>query len=72
MSTPRFGRFSVFFPMWNEEAYIERTVAAATEVAEEPDEVALALLVVLVRAAAGPGAASSGLAGISCSCPISR
>jgi glycosyltransferase involved in cell wall biosynthesis len=26
---------SIFFPMWNEEAYIERTVAAAKEVADE-------------------------------------
>ncbi|MEK7423938.1 MAG: glycosyltransferase family 2 protein, partial [Actinomycetota bacterium] len=26
---------SIFFPMWNEEAYIERTLDAAREVAEE-------------------------------------
>ena len=35
MSAPRFGTFSVFFPMWNEEAYLLRALAAATEVGDE-------------------------------------
>ena len=35
MSTPRFGRFSVFFPMWNEEEYLQRALNAATELGEE-------------------------------------
>ncbi len=32
---PSNDTLSIFFPMWNEEAYIERTVAAAKEVADE-------------------------------------
>lgn len=35
MSAPRFGTFSVFFPMWNEEEYLHRALAAATEVGDE-------------------------------------
>ena len=35
MSAPRFGTFSVFFPMWNEEGYLHRALAAATEVGDE-------------------------------------
>ena len=35
MSTPRFGTFSVFFPMWNEEEYLHRALAAASEVGDE-------------------------------------
>ncbi|MFM9136694.1 MAG: glycosyltransferase family 2 protein, partial [Actinomycetota bacterium] len=35
MSTPRFGRFSVFFPMWNEEEYLQRAVNAAAELGDE-------------------------------------
>jgi glycosyltransferase involved in cell wall biosynthesis len=32
---PHFGMLSIFFPMWNEEAYIRRAVAAAQESCEE-------------------------------------
>ena len=35
MSTPRFGRFSVFFPMWNEEEYLQRALNAAIELGDE-------------------------------------
>jgi len=31
MAAPHFGTLSIFFPMWNEEAYIHRAVAAATD-----------------------------------------
>jgi glycosyltransferase involved in cell wall biosynthesis len=34
-AVPSNDTLSIFFPMWNEEAYIERTVAAAREVADE-------------------------------------
>ena len=30
--TPHFQKLSIFFPMWNEEEYIGRTIAAATEI----------------------------------------
>ena len=30
----RFGMLSIFFPMWNEEAYLHRAVAAAQEICE--------------------------------------
>ncbi len=32
--TPHFAKLSIFFPMWNEEDYIRRTLAAATDVCE--------------------------------------
>ena len=32
MSAARFGQLSIFFPMWNEEEYLERAVNAATEI----------------------------------------
>ncbi len=35
MSAARFGQLSIFFPMWNEEEYLERAVNAATEISEE-------------------------------------
>jgi glycosyltransferase involved in cell wall biosynthesis len=35
MSGPRFEKFSVFFPMWNEEEYLQRALNAATELGEE-------------------------------------
>jgi glycosyltransferase involved in cell wall biosynthesis len=35
MSVARFGRLSIFFPMWNEEEYLQRAVNAATEISEE-------------------------------------
>jgi glycosyltransferase involved in cell wall biosynthesis len=35
LAVPSNDTLSIFFPMWNEEAYIERTVAAAKEVADE-------------------------------------
>ena len=31
----RFEKLSIFFPMWNEEAYIHRAVLAATEICEQ-------------------------------------
>src|SRR6476661_8997937 len=31
----RFEKLSIFFPMWNEEAYIHRAVRAATEICEQ-------------------------------------
>jgi glycosyltransferase involved in cell wall biosynthesis len=34
-AVPSNDTLTIFFPMWNEEAYIERTVSAAKEVAEE-------------------------------------
>lgn len=33
--TPRFASLSIVFPMWNEEAYVEATLAAAAEVCRE-------------------------------------
>ena len=35
MSGPRFEKFSVFFPMWNEEEYLQRALNAATELGDE-------------------------------------
>ena len=35
VSEPSADTLSIFFPMWNEEAYIERTVGAAKEVCDE-------------------------------------
>ncbi|MFM8868177.1 MAG: glycosyltransferase family 2 protein [Ilumatobacteraceae bacterium] len=35
MSAARFGQLSIFFPMWNEEEYLERAVNAATEISDE-------------------------------------
>jgi len=35
VTEPSNERLSIFFPMWNEEAYIERTVGAAKDVCEE-------------------------------------
>jgi glycosyltransferase involved in cell wall biosynthesis len=35
MSGPRFEKFSVFFPMWNEEEYLHRALNAATELGDE-------------------------------------
>jgi glycosyltransferase involved in cell wall biosynthesis len=34
LARERFGLLSIFFPMWNEEAYIHRAVAAAQEICE--------------------------------------
>ena len=34
MSVPHFSSLTVFFPMWNEEEYIERAVDAAREACE--------------------------------------
>ena len=35
MSGPRLEKFSVFFPMWNEEEYLQRALNAATELGDE-------------------------------------
>ena len=35
MTAPSTETLSIFFPMWNEEAYIERTVAAGKEIGDE-------------------------------------
>jgi glycosyltransferase involved in cell wall biosynthesis len=35
MSAPHFEKLSIFFPMWNEEAYIERALSAGRELCEE-------------------------------------
>lgn len=35
MAAPRFERFSVFFPMWNEEEYLHRALNAARELGDE-------------------------------------
>ena len=35
MSAARFGQLSIFFPMWNEEEYLERAVNAAIEISDE-------------------------------------
>ena len=35
MSSPHFEKLSIFFPMWNEEAYIERALSAGRELCEE-------------------------------------
>ncbi|MFY8158488.1 MAG: glycosyltransferase, partial [Ilumatobacteraceae bacterium] len=35
MSRPSFTRFSVFFPMWNEEEYLQRALNAAIELGDE-------------------------------------
>lgn len=35
MPNPRFERFSVFFPMWNEEEYLQRALNAAIELGDE-------------------------------------
>ncbi|MEI2764771.1 MAG: glycosyltransferase family 2 protein [Dermatophilaceae bacterium] len=32
--TPHFAKLSIFFPMWNEQDYIRRTLAAATDVCQ--------------------------------------
>ena len=35
MSAPHFEKLSIFFPMWNEEAYIERALSAGRELCED-------------------------------------
>ena len=35
MTAPSTEKLSIFFPMWNEEAYIERTIAAGKEIGDE-------------------------------------
>lgn len=35
MSAPHFAKLSIFFPMWNEEAYIERALSAGRELCED-------------------------------------
>ena len=35
MSAPHFGTLSIFFPMWNEEAYVTRAIDAASEACRE-------------------------------------
>ena len=35
MSAPHFEKLSIFFPMWNEEAYIDRALSAGRELCEE-------------------------------------
>ena len=35
LESERFGKLSIFFPMWNEEQYIHRAVRAAKEICDE-------------------------------------
>ena len=35
MTPERFGKLSIFFPMWNEELYIHRAIRAATEICQQ-------------------------------------
>ena len=34
MSTTHFKKLSIFFPMWNEEAYLERALSAGRELCD--------------------------------------
>jgi glycosyltransferase involved in cell wall biosynthesis len=35
MASPHFGTLSIFFPMWNEEEYVNRAIAAATDACQD-------------------------------------